>query len=311
MRVALIYGGEGLEREVSISGFRHLFPILREKYDLLPIYIDTDGNWIYKTERVFPTYGGFYSKENEIFYPIDAAFPLLHGDLGEDGIIQGALRTAKIPFVGCDTGSGAIARDKWVVKSIAKDLGIPTLPACLLKKGERPALPLPLFIKPTSLGSSLGCGEARDEKALSAALDRAFAVSPRVMAEPLLEGKRELECGYFATKSKELFPNPGEILTDSFYDYGAKYNGGTRVRAKADLNAPIRERIKDYSRRLVEAIGIRQIARIDFFLSGDRLYLNEINTMPGFTPDSLYPKMLEGEGIGLSDLLSGLIEGCL
>ena len=311
MRVALIYGGEGYEREVSILGFRHLFPIFNELYDTLPIIIDTEGAWYYKTERVFPTEGGFYSARTGELYPCDIAFPLLHGDMGEDGVVQGALRVAKIPYVGCPSTVGAVCRDKTVVKSVARGIDIPTLPWELIARGERPTLPLPLFIKPTSLGSSMGGAVARSEGELESALKAAFALTDRVMAEPYIESKRELECGYFATKSKELFTNPGEILTEGFYDYEAKYKSKTKILATSDLDEGIRERIKDYTRRLVRALGVRQIARIDYFLTEGEIYFNEINTMPGFTEDSLYQKMLEASGVPIKTLIKELVAGAL
>lgn len=309
MRVALIYGGQGYEREVSILGFAHLFPILNEIYETLPVLIDTDGSWLYKNQRVFPTIGGLYSIEGKEYFPLDCALPLLHGNMGEDGIIQGALEVAQIPYVGCRSAVGAICRDKAIVKAVARSEGIPTLPHRLLTAKDRPHTPC--FIKPTCLGSSIGASAVTDDSELDSALKMAFSVCDRVIAEPLLPDKRELECGYFGIKGKELFTNPGEILTDSFYDYERKYKKHTKTRIKADLPERTADRIKDYSRQLVRALGVKQIARIDFFLSGDEIYFNEINTMPGFTESSLYHRMLEGAGLPIKELLCDLIEDCL
>ena len=306
MRLALIYGGEGYEREVSLLGFRHLFPILNDIFDLFPIHINTDGHWIYKNTRVFPTDGGFYSIEREKLYPVDCAFPLLHGNYGEDGIIQGALSVAKIPYIGSPSTVGAVCRDKTVVKAVAESIGIPTLPYRLIGRAERPDVPC--FIKPTGLGSSIGASAVRGEEELASALERAFAVSERVMAEPLLEEKRELECGYFSAKGKEIFTNPGEILSCGFYDYKKKYEGGTKINVRADLDESLTRRIKDYAKSLAHALGVRQIARVDFFLSEGELYFNEINTMPGFTRESLYHKMLSLEGISLREMIISLAE---
>jgi D-alanine--D-alanine ligase len=131
------------------------------------------------------------------------------------------------------------------------------------------------------------------------------------MVEPLAVGKRELECGYFATKCQELFTNPGEILTDSFYDYRKKYGAETKTVATAQIDDRIKELIIEYSRRMVHSLGVRQIARIDFFLWNGVIYFNEINTMPGFTADSLYPKMLAESGVAPNELLKKLCEGAL
>lgn len=309
MKVALIYGGEGCERAVSENGFGFIFPILKREFDTLAVYIDKDGRWLTGGGRVYPTEGGLYCPDSGDLHPVDCAFPLLHGKLGEDGVIQGALRTARIPYIGCDGPTGAVCRDKAIVKAVAERLSIPTLPFITLGRGEDiPSLDYPLFLKPTCLGSSLGASAVMDESQLPSAIKSAFAVCDRVIIEPCLTDKRELECGYFATKGKEIFTNVGEILTEGFYDYDKKYGeAGVRALPNAKVDQKTNDRIKEYSRTLVKALGVRQISRIDFFLSGEEIYFNEINTMPGFTQESLYHKMLSAEGITLPDLLSRLV----
>ena len=305
MTIALIYGGEGYEHSVSMLGFQHMFPILEKDYRVLPIFIDTCGEFWLKNKRVFPTYGGFADSDGEV-YTVDCAFPLLHGDMGEDGVVQSALTLGKIPFIGCTPTVGALCRDKFTVKAVANSLGIPTLPARLISRDDEIALPC--FIKPSGLGSSIGAGVARDMGELQFALENAFRYTDRVIIEPLLESKRELECGYFGAKGKELFTNAGEILSnDGFYDYDSKYGGGTKTATVADVSPEINRKIKEYSARLVSALGVRHISRIDFFLSGEDIYFNEINTMPGFTAESLYPRMLAEYGIDVPKMVEMLI----
>ena len=305
MTLAIIYGGEGYEHKVSALGFQHLFPILEKIYRVFPIFIDTCGEFWLENKRVFPTYGGFADSSGEV-YKVDAAFPLLHGDMGEDGVVQSALTLGKIPFIGCAPTVGAVCRDKFTVKAVAKSLGIPTLPARLISRDDEIALPC--FIKPSGLGSSIGAGAARSMGELQFALENAFRYTDRVMAEPLLKGKRELECGYFGVKGKEIFTNAGEILSnDAFYDYDSKYGGGTKTATVADVSPEINRKIKEYSARLVSALGVRHISRIDFFLSGEDIYFNEINTMPGFTAESMYPRMLAEYGIDIPKMLEMLI----
>ena len=305
MTIALIYGGEGHEHSVSMLGFQHLFPILEKNYRVLPIFIDTCGEFWLENKRVFPTYGGFADSDGEV-YRVDCAFPLLHGDMGEDGVVQSALALGKIPFIGCTPTVGAVCRDKFTVKAVATSLGIPTLPARLISRDDEIALPC--FIKPTGLGSSIGASPARDEGELQFALEKAFRYTDRVMAEPYLEAKRELECGYFSVKGKELFTNAGEILSNGgFYDYDSKYGGGVGTATVADISPEINEKIKEYSARLVAALGVRHISRIDFFLVGEDIYFNEINTMPGFTAESLYPRMLAEYGIDVPKMVEMLI----
>ena len=175
------------------------------------------------------------------------------------------------------------------------------------------AFSYPMFIKPASLGSSIGVGMAETRRQLISALTLAFTMVDRVIVEPCLTYKRELECGYFSVKSKELFTNPGEILHKGTYGYDEKYlSGEVGLAIRADVSDEIRDAVREYSRRLVRALGIRHLARVDFFLSDDgRLYFNEVNTMPGFTHSSLYAKMLEAEGIPKSEIFPRLIESII
>ena len=186
MTIALIYGGEGYERDVSISGFQHIFPTISNIYRVLPIFIDTCGVFWLENKRVFPTYGGFADSDGEV-YTVDCAFPLLHGDMGEDGVVQSALALGKIPFIGCAPTVGALCRDKFTVKAVATILGIPTLPARLISRDDEIALPC--FIKPTGLGSSIGASPARNEGELKTALEKAFRNHTVCVAEGIFKGK--------------------------------------------------------------------------------------------------------------------------
>ncbi len=320
--VALIYGGRGRESEVSIKGMNHILPLINtDTYRLLPVFIDKEGRWLIEGKEVFPYKKGFYCPENKEFFATDAAFPLLHGDFGEDGTVQGALECADIAYVGCDVSASAVCRDKAFVKVIAEKLNIPTLRFLLLLREEgidyavrraEGELSYPLFVKPTGLGSSFGVSEAKDRTRLISALEKAFSLSARVIIEPCLTSKRELECGYFSTKCKELFTNPGEILHSGMYGYEEKYvldSVGLAIRA--DIEPTVCQAIREYSRRLVRTLGIRDISRIDFFLSGENLYFNEINTLPGFTSGSLYAKMIEASGIPERELICRLIDNAL
>lgn len=318
-RVALIYGGKGHECEVSLRGKEHILPLIdKEKYEVIPLFIDKSGVWRIGDEPALPYGGGFLCPESGRKIKVDCAFPLLHGDFGEDGRVQGALECAAIPYVGCSVWSAAVCRDKALVKTVATELGIPTLPSITLLRSEgvdyavrqtEARLSYPLFVKPTCLGSSVGVGMAENTDALRSALTDAFALSERVMAEPYLEGKRELECGYFSTKGKELFTNPGEILHEGTYGYEDKYlRGKAGLAIRAQVDEWVKEAVREYSRRLVRMLSVRDLSRIDFFLSGDRLYFNEINTMPGFTEGSLYAKMVTAHGMSEGRLIESLID---
>ncbi|MBE6532302.1 MAG: D-alanine--D-alanine ligase [Ruminococcaceae bacterium] len=346
-RVALIFGGRGYEKEVSVLGADNLFGLIDgRKYDKIPIYIDSAGRFLMPisecampseiarseipVREVYPALLGGVSgfAFSGGFMQTDAVFPLLHGNFGEDGVVQGALECAGISFVGCDTLGSAAARDKMLLKSIAGSLSIPTAKAILCRVGEidsaicecEMTLSYPVFVKPTRLGSSIGAARANDQSELREALLRATALDGRAMIEEYIEIEKELECAYFCAGGEEIFTHPGEILTDGFYDYDKKYGGLNESRASADavqLVSPCAygvdgDLIIDYSRRLARTLSLRDISRIDFLLSKDgRIYFNEINTMPGFTAASLYLRLVERAGIPPAEAVSRLIDAAL
>ena len=316
IKVAIIYGGRGFESEVSCRGKEHILPILEKSYHTYPIFIDKDGRWLTCGRQIFAAYGGFIFESGERLY-VDCAIPLLHGDYGEDGVVQGALENARIPYIGCDTICSAVCRDKTIVKAVAKSFNIPTLPCLTVCRGDEiesatrlceEEFGYPLFIKPTRLGSSIGVARADNKTELWDALHSALRLCDRVMIEPCLTHKRELECGYFSAGGVEICSHPGEVLIDGVYDYDGKYKSNTSLAVRADIPRDVARAIQDYSLRLARALGIRHISRIDYFLSDGRLYFNEINSMPGFTDGSLYPRMIEAEGICESELFSRLID---
>jgi len=317
--VALIWGGRGYESDVSRRGMENILPLIdRDTYNVLSLFIDKSGRWLIGDKEVFPFDRGFYCPKTQEHFKIDCAIPLLHGNFGEDGRVQGTLDCADIPYVGCDAQVSAICRDKSVVKAVAEGIGIPTMPGILVAKNEQTKdivekaekkIGYPLFVKPTSLGSSVGASGAENKDELIYALKEAFAFSDRVIIEKRLSPKRELECGYFKAKGKEVFTKCGEILCSDFYSYDKKYSSpDIKIRPVADVDDETNRRIENYSRKLILALGVRDISRIDYFLSGGELYFNEINTMPGQTEGSLYSKMLEASGIAEGEFINLLIE---
>ncbi len=336
----MIFGGRGYESDISIRGANYFYALIdKEKYDVIPLFITKDGAWMrlvcdadfcpseYVMKRkflgeAFPAYrdgcGGLFFEGG--FLLISCAIPLLHGDFGEDGRVQGLLECARIPFVGCDTAAAAVSRDKAFVKTLAHALKIPTANSAVLVGDEKfelskTSLDFPLFVKPVSLGSSIGASKAENEKELETAIAHARKFSSRIVIERFINVKKELECAYFADKSKELFTNPGEIVYNSnFYNYEEKYGEKSTalVSPTSDVPDNISEKVKEYSKALVHTLGVRDLARIDFFLSDSgELYFNEINTFPGFTDISLYPKLLALSGVAPTHLANSLIEGAI
>lgn len=326
-RIALLYGGASSEHDVSVMGYKYVKELLTDTdYDLLPVYVDRSGEWsIRLMGKSIPAYlcqkngGSLYTGYG--FIDVDCAIPLLHGEGGEDGSIQGALEHAHVPYVGSGVSASALCIDKVYAKTVARDCGIPTLPHlsftqeadALTALGEcRDRLGMPVFIKPRRLGSSVGAFPVLSDsdfiKLLPLAMEKGKGL---VMAERMLEKKRELECAFFEAGGERIITPPGEIIIDGFYGWDEKYGGRTKTLARAELDDGNAKRITEYARLLADALCLRHLARIDFFLSEGEIYFNEVNTFPGFTRESLYPKMLKENGIDPKDALVRLIEDAL
>ena len=325
--IALLYGGAPGEHEVSVMGYEYLSELLKNtEYEILPVYIGKDGTWSLRTEsgltRVYPVgkRGGGLDTGCD-FIKIDAAIPLLHGKGGEDGKVQGALECAGIPYVGADACTSALCIDKAYTKAVALSLGIPTLKGVSPRRYEsteealkttKRKLGFPIFIKPRRLGSSVGACPVYDEDEFLLRYPVASELGDGlVLIEELLSEKRELECAFIELDGKRIITPPGEILIDGFYGYDEKYGGKTHTQARADVYEKTANTINGYAKALADAICLRHLARIDFFLSGGKVYFNEINTFPGFTRESLYPKMLERYGVNPKDAMLSFIEDAL
>jgi len=325
--IALLFGGRGREHEVSLAGYKTLRRHLdSQKYRVTDIFIDKNGDfYIENTDgEKYPTYpvrllgkSGFLHG-SKLITP-DVVFPLLHGDFGEDGRVQGLLECSGLPFVGEGTRVGALASDKAYTKAVAERLGIPVSPYLVFRGGisgedaERAVsktLPYPVFIKPTGLGSSFGAASAGSRAEFLAAYSAAASLGD-VIVEGLIGNKRELECAFLYYKGERVVTPPAEILLTGTYGYREKYKLGTRTKTVADVTPEISRLAREYSLRLVSEIGIFSLSRIDFFLSGDKLIFNEINTLPGLTEDSMYLKMLRTAGFTEECVTDALIERAL
>ncbi len=338
--VALIFGGEGGEHNVSVMGADFVRGELEAVgFSVLPVLISGGGEWLLcdkvhscrdmdkETSALTPTYPvrlgkmcGFL-KDGEIL-SVCAAVPLLHGEVGEGGCVQGALRCAGIPYIGCDTVTGALCIDKAFTKLIAADAGIPVAKGIYSHEGEdidelteraERTVGYPMFIKPTRLGSSIGAGIAKDRCELMPALNKALSLgSGRIIVEELLSPVRELECAAACINGKLLFTDIGEISCKSgFYDYENKYGeaSGASICECAELTDDIKNKIQAYSKIIAERVGIKGLSRIDFMLTANgKIYFNEINTFPGMTKVSMFPRLIERAGVRVGGLLLSLIE---
>ncbi|QQO10900.1 D-alanine--D-alanine ligase family protein [Breznakiella homolactica] len=348
--IALLFGGRSGEHEVSLSSAASVAKNLdTSKYEILLIGIDIEGNWylqdddelrrirsggtalsIKKDEnrRVSIIPGGgrerAFSLAGGKALPVDTVFPVLHGTFGEDGTIQGLFEIAGLPYVGCGVPGSAIGMDKEIAKILWLNAGLPVVPYLRIRAGDwknrdkrqnlietaERDFSYPLFIKPSSAGSSVGTGVAAKREELEACVGNAFAWDSKVLIEPFIPA-REIECSVTGNRDFEAY-TPGEVApTHQFYDYDAKYNdpNGAALLIPADLNEATLHKIRELAVRAYRTAEITGLARVDFFIHKDtgEIYLNELNTMPGFTSISMFPKMCEASGLSYPDLLDKLI----
>jgi D-alanine-D-alanine ligase len=328
----LLFGGESSEHTVSISSARNVFAALDDtKFDIILVFIDKTGRWwlldsldqtpdVHDLPQLLPILGtkNFTTIPNNLLVQPDVILPILHGENGEDGTVQGLARLLHIPIVGCGVAASAICIDKVITKQLLEYNGIKTVPYAVHLSGD----PMPsfgslsatlgdsLFIKPAGCGSSVGISKAGNNEELSAALDEAHKYDAKVLIEKAINA-RELEVGVLGNGNKAKASGVGEIRPDSeFYTFESKYSASSQSKAiiPADISAEIAERIRLTAVRAYSIVGGRGLSRVDFFLSDDgELYLNEINTLPGFTNISMYPKLWCQEGISYSGLIESLI----
>ncbi|HYL35463.1 MAG TPA: D-alanine--D-alanine ligase family protein [Bryobacteraceae bacterium] len=307
-RVAVIYGGRSGEHEVSLRSAKSIIDAMdAEKYKVLHYLISKDGKW--SPRPIVPEPNG--NPE------IDVVFPVLHGTFGEDGTLQGLLELADLPYVGAGVLASSVSMDKEVMKRLAKERGLPVVDYLVVSSRELGGLegicarfPFPMFVKPANLGSSVGISKADNCVELQGALETAARYDRKLIVERGIIG-REFECSVLGNEDPvaavpcEIFPSK------EFYDYDDKY-----VLEKAKTEIPARltpEQTAELQRLAVEcykAVECEGMARVDFLLeaASGRLYINEINTIPGFTSISMYPKMWEHSGLPMPKLIDRLID---
>ena len=343
IRVGVLFGGRSGEHEVSIASAQSVLRALDpEKYEAVPIGIAKDGRWLVgesaqkllpdvlkRGHRVVlppdPSAGSLMAVGESPAGPpsrIDVMFPVLHGTFGEDGTVQGLLELAGIPYVGAGVLGSAVGMDKDVQKRLFREARIPVVEYLAVSRGEWQQNPaaveksvagkfnFPVFVKPATLGSSVGMTKVRRARLLSAAMDDAAQYAQKILVERAISG-REIEVAVLGNLDPQTAV-PGEIVPHrEFYDYTAKYlEEGTQLRIPAKLEPAQVRRFQEYARRAFLAIECRGMARVDFFLERrtGKIYLNELNSIPGFTSISMYPKMWEASGVSYSQLIDRLIE---
>lgn len=316
--VGLFYGGGGAEHQISVLSKRYVKTLLsKTKYDVIDCFVGKNGKIYVDGEVAVPlmSESAILVKGKEI--KLDVALPIMHGEDGEDGKVQALFELMRLSYVGCDVTAGAVAFDKVLTKILAQSIGIDTVPylsfcgcdAITAQEACERRLDYPMFIKPTRQGSSLGAGTVNCKEEFAKAYDLAYHYgSGRVLVEKCILDKRELECAYLAYSDKRYVSEVGEVLSHGFYSFTDKYTKGkTKISTHADIPSAIRIKIRESVITLADTLGIRHLGRFDFFLANDTLYFNEVNTLPGFTRTSLYPRLIEDMGIRLPDMLDSLI----
>ncbi len=320
LRVAVLAGGRSSEHEVSLSSAAAVRDGLRAAgHEVLWVEIGRDALWRLGDETLSVTPGAG-------LLGADVVFPVLHGPFGEDGAVQGMLEMLDVPYVGAGVAASALCLDKVRFKQLMSVVGIPQVAYVGLDAGrfaaarepvlaELTRLGLPVFVKPAHLGSSLGIVKVSESSALTGALEAAFAHDELVIVEAASAGT-EVECGVLgleragerAGEEAAFASVPGEIVFEGeWYDYDAKYApGGMELRIPAGVSPAARERVRELALQTFAASGCEGLARIDFFVEGERVLVNELNTMPGFTPTSVYAKLLAASGVPYAPLVERL-----
>ena len=343
--VLVLFGGCSPEHEISkISVDSVIKNLSEEKYHIIPVYITVEGKWLLYDGTVDQVKNIAWEKfgtpailspdrvnrgllrivgDKVKTIPVDVVFPVLHGENGEDGTIQGLCALAGIPCVGCGVLASAVCMDKAIMKMIAEHIGVPQaeyLEFCReeiatpeglneVAKKIRYKLGYPCFVKPATAGSSIGVSKAASKKELESALPEAAIYSEKIIVEKAVVG-REIECGVLGGGMDIRTSVPGEVISAAeFYDFDAKYhNAESKTLIPAPISSEETEEIRDWAAKIFKAVDGKGFARVDFFLTENGIIFNEINTVPGFTSISMFAKMWEATGVPWPELLDELID---
>ncbi len=345
VRVGIIFGGRSAEHEVSLQSARNVVDALdRSRFEPVLIGIDKQGHWhlndtsnflinqenpaliaLNQSNRELAVVPGKASGQlvetssQELLGHVDVIFPIVHGTLGEDGCLQGLLRMADLPFVGSDVLGSAVCMDKDISKRLLRDAGLEVTPFLTLTRATRErhgfaqaqaALGLPLFVKPANQGSSVGVSKVENEAQYLAAVELALSYDHKVLVESAVRG-REIECAVLGN-DQPIASGCGEIVVgNGFYSYDSKYidEQAAQVMVPAAISLDASERIRALAIEAFQVLGCSGLARVDVFLTDSgQVLINEVNSLPGFTRISMYPKLWQAAGMTYSELVSRLIE---
>ena len=348
LRVGIIFGGKSAEHEVSINSAKNVMRALdKNKYEAIPIGIGKDGRWLTRGDPLKVLTGGESSLPQLLgsgyqivderstgrelipgtqvsgLPEVDVIFPVLHGPFGEDGTVQGLLELADIPYVGAGVMSSAVGMDKAAMKDLFRSHKLPMPKYVIIKRREWERTPelaaqriaseigYPCFVKPANMGSSVGVHKVHVVEELPGAMKDAAAYDRKIVVEYAIPNARELECSVLGNDDP-IASIVGEVVpSHEFYDYEAKYvDESSQLLIPAPIDQAVADRVRDLSIKAFRALDCAGMARVDFFLAREtnELFLNELNTIPGFTPISMYPKLWAASGLSYSELIDRLID---
>lgn len=341
INVAILCGGKSAEHEVSLHSAKNIFAAIdKKKYNAILIGIDKKGNWLINSQSLFLNPNDpkkikinpqsekivlvpgekpkiCYLSSKKLGISLDVIFPILHGTFGEDGSVQGFLKMIDIPFAGAGVLGSALGMDKVVMKRLLKEANIPVGKFLAFNANDKldfqaigKQLGLPFFIKPANLGSSVGISKVKNRKEFSKAIQDAFQYDTKIIVEEFIQG-REIECAVLGNEIPEA-SLPGEVIpTHDFYSYEAKYLDaeGAKLKIPAELSKKIISKIQELAVKTFKVLNCEGMGRVDFFLkSNGEILVNEINTLPGFTSISMYPKLWEASELKYEKLIDKLIQ---
>ena len=335
LRLGLIFGGRSIEHEVSVVSAEHVITAAPPGLEVVPIGVTRSGAWLsveetraqlakpdppFKKQLVGGNPAAMLKTAAEALSQVDVVFPLIHGQHGEDGTLQGMLELAGLPYVGCGVAASAVGMDKALMKAVFHEAGIAVAPHRVVYPANEDLvkvareleeeLGLPLFVKPANGGSSVGIQKVHDREALAGALAEAGKIDPKLVVEGFIEG-REIECGILGNYDDPQCTGAGEIHFErEFYDFEAKYlDPRSKILIPAEVDDDVVARLQDLAIRAFRAIDGSGLSRVDFFLlRNGSLVIDEINTMPGFTPFSMYPRLWDASGVSYTELITRLVE---
>ncbi len=341
IKVAVLFGGKSAEHEVSIQSAKNVVTSLdKDTYEVILIGIDQKGDWHvcppkYLLSASF-SHQAMLPESDEVSFitksggnnlittsgqgnigTVDVVFPVLHGPYGEDGSMQGLLKLADVPFVGSGVLGSAVGMDKDVSKRLLRDAGLPVSNFLVFHKSDdvsfdkiEEELGLPFFVKPANLGSSVGVSKVKNKEQFQDAIKEAFLYDVKIIVEQSIEG-REVECSVLGNDTP-IASVAGEIkASHEFYDYDAKYldENGAVMKIPADLSPEKMKEIQELAIKVFKTLCLQGMARIDFFYTPEgKFFVNEANTIPGFTNISMYPKLWEASGLSYPELIGKLIQ---